>query len=105
MIYFVLVVVIGVLITTIWNLNRKYNRLENELLDTEKSCYKVVANLLVTYTAAAAELDRVDKRGGFASDDEVGFTFKIIQKTITELATYLNNLQKQINGEEEGEKK
>lgn len=50
-----------------------------KLEDDVEKFYQVIMKLLVqTY----AELERVDKRGTYSSDDEVGFAFKVIYTAI-----------------------
>ena len=41
--------------------------------------YRLILGIL---TRAATDMDKVDKRGSFSSDDEVGFAFKVINRAI-----------------------
>jgi len=72
------------------------------LEDDLKNFYtKLSEDIIEIYT----KLQRVDKKGSFASDDEVGFTFKAILRIIEELADRVNALQSIINAEEDTSKK
>lgn len=101
----VLVAVLGIaciiLGYIIFNLNRKYERLEREYEGLEQKCLDLTQELVEQFFSAQQQLARVDRRGSFASDDEVGFVFTIIKNTVAELVEFLKKLQEQINGEEE----
>lgn len=83
LIFFVLLTLILGFI--VWNLFQQNQQLEGYIKEFDKveedaeKFYRVILGLLVqTY----AELLRVDKRGSFAGDDEVGFSFRVILKAI-----------------------
>ena len=52
------------------------------------------------FTRALADLHQVDAKGAFQSDDEVGWTFKMIVNIIQDVADRLQNLKR--NNEDEG---
>lgn len=45
------------------------------------------------FTEASVEMDRVDKRGSYSSDDEVGFAFKVMRESINQTKSRLEHLQ------------
>ncbi len=67
------------------NLYRKVERLEGMVADAENTAINVYNVMLEIFVSASTELERVDKRGAFASDDEVGFTFRIIKEVIEQV--------------------
>lgn len=69
------------------------NEIETRVID-------LVENLLLTYIRILTKLKRVDSRGSFESDDEVGFVFKSIKTTIEDLKIELENLKKSLTTEE-----
>lgn len=81
---------------------------KNELLETqvdkiesiETNSLNLVENLLITYIQVFTKLKRLDRLGGFESDDEVGFVFKTIKNTIEELKNELDSLKKILKNEE-----
>ena len=56
---------------------------QNEQLEDTLS--EVVLNTTQTLTDTLEEMKRIDLRGSFESDDEVGFIFKEIKNTIKQL--------------------
>ena len=45
-------------------------------------------------------MQRIDKRGSFSSDDEVGFSFKVIQKAIEVVTVKLREMRKEASNPE-----
>jgi biopolymer transport protein ExbB/TolQ len=87
-----------------FNLYKKNTLLLNEvysLNSIEQDSINLVTALLVTYTKVLARLVRIDRRGSFESDDEVGFVFKTIKSSIEELKHELTELQKHLNQTDE----
>jgi hypothetical protein len=82
---YVLVFVIVVMAFIIYKLNDKCDKLESYIGKMEDDYELTLMKLLEMYTEAHMRLLRVDKRGGFASDDEVGFIFNIIKNTVSDL--------------------
>lgn len=79
-----------------FNLFRQNQQLEGYIKDFDKveddaeKFYRVILGLLVqTYT----ELQRIDKRGSFSGDDEVGFAFRVILKSIESCKHAIENLK------------
>ena len=62
----------------IWNLNKK-----TELLETW------VENFSNTIRTIQEELQDIDSRGVFESDDEIGAIFKQIKQTVNQLQSYI----------------
>lgn len=86
-----MVVILGY--TTV-NLFIKLEKLEDEL----DAHYTFFDGLLEDFKQASVELNKVDQRGSFESDDEVGFFFKYLKQVQQELEQILNIYP---NGKEE----
>lgn len=56
--------------------------------------YRLILGIL---TRAATDMDKVDKRGSFSSDDEVGFAFKVINRAIETAKRQLELIRVQEN--------
>lgn len=85
------------------NLYKKNELLESQVdrtVSIETNAINLIENLLVTYIKVLAKLKRLDRLGGFESDDEVGFVFKTIKNTIEELKNELDSLKKFLKNEE-----
>ena len=86
MIYFsiLLLIIIGVLIFVILNLVKKQEKMEDAVISYQEYITK--------FTDAVNEsdklLNKVDEKGTFKSDDEVGFFFTFIKKIQSELNTF-----------------
>ena len=78
----ILEIVLGLIVITegyvIWNLNKK-----TELLETW------VENFSNTIQTIQEELQDIDSRGVFESDDEIGAIFKQIKQTVNQLQSYI----------------
>ena len=92
--------VFGILLFIIFNLNNQVKQLEDEIQKfNEKEKYlndELINNyevFLNIFTDAYTTLIRIDKKGSFSSDDEVGFTFKILMTTIETVKDKLINLK------------
>lgn len=95
---FLLIIIILFLLYIIRNLYNKNVKLENLVEITENKHVEFLYTLTEKFIQVKRKLDQVDKRGSFASDDEVGFVFKIINNQIIELTNILTELT------EDGEK-
>ena len=86
MIYFsiLLLLIIGVLVFVILNLLKKQEKMEDAIISYQEYITK--------FTDAVNEsdklLNKVDEKGTFKSDDEVGFFFTFIKKIQSELNTF-----------------
>jgi uncharacterized protein involved in tolerance to divalent cations len=88
------------------NLYSKNSVLYKQLDDIEKietRAVDLVENLLLSHIKILAKLKRVDRMGSFESDDEIGFVFKAIKKTIEDLKEELVNIKKELKGETEND--
>ena len=101
MIYQILLIVacfiIILLVFFISNLLRQIKQLESEVTavtEIEERAFKVYQFMLKLFTETYANLQRVNKRGAFSSDDEVGFVFKIIVESIKQVKFQIENLVK-----------
>lgn len=99
---------IGIVVTLVMirNLLIQNDKLEeflqiysNKIEETELETIKYYKYFLELFTQTYGELSRIDKRGSFSSDDEVGFAFRVI---ISAIETVKDKL-KSIKGEEEGD--
>jgi len=83
MVYFtiILVLIIGVLVFIILNLLKKQEKMEDAVI----SYQEFITKLIDTIDESDKLLKKVDERGTFKSDDEVGFFFTFIKKIQSEL--------------------
>lgn len=84
----------------IYNLYQQNAQLEEFIKETEKKEVKIYEDaqkyylaFLHLFTEAKSQLDRVDKKGAFSSDDEVGFSFKVIKTAIDNVVVQLETLK------------
>lgn len=98
-----LIIFILILIYVVVNLHNKldksidsYNELVDSISERDLTYQKLIKNLLDTYTNTYTTLKRVDRRGSFESDDEIGFVFKNIKNTIFELTEYIKKINEEI---------
>ena len=78
------------------NLYNQVNQLEQYLEHATKSEEDVDSYyryFLGLFTQCYVELQRIDKRGSFSSDDEVGFSFRIVLKAIEDVKIKLEKLR------------
>jgi len=84
------------------NLYRKYVKSEiivENLYKTEQVFNNIITQINERYIKAYAELKRIDHRGSFNSDDEIGFIFKYIMNTIDQLNTFNNQVKEMITND------
>ncbi len=80
----------------VYNLYYKLNVVENEFVkDTNIINKTLIAyeNMLKLIIRCQTEMDLIDKRGSFSSDDEVGIVFKLIKVAIDNLVTDFKKLK------------
>ena len=97
----VIIIILSVLVLLLSyisiNLYRKNVLLEQELekaVQLEERIYTLVQDLFVENSQAWIRIKRVDKLGSFEADDEVGFVFKLIMKTVGTLKETLADILK-----------
>lgn len=105
MIYFLIsvIVVMGLggwfivsnLLTQIEGLESHIQKTAKEGRKSEDEFYKYYIYFLKMFNEAYSEMRRVDKRGAFSSDDEVGFAFKVIYRAIEDIAKKLEELEEE----------
>ncbi len=78
---------------------KKTNKREQKILLEAENYYKIFKAL---FEEAYLNIQRVDKRGSFSSDDEVGFAFKVIYNSLKEVTEKIETLK--IDDETEEEK-
>jgi cell division protein FtsB len=99
--FFLLLAVVG-LIIAVTNLLRQINQLEGhiqalvenqDLLEEEAERYYTY--MLKIFVKAQFEIERIDKRGAYSSDDEVGFAFNVIKHAIQNVRERLEAMKKE----------
>lgn len=88
----------------IFNLNRKLLTLQDYVKarpNIEERAITLLHIIRKLIGKAYAEMKRVDKRGIFSSDDEVGFSFKAILECLQQLDFEISNVDKIIKKEQE----
>jgi len=85
----------------IFNLNKKNSIMEDMISDSTNTIERVIKSLLERYVKIHTSLKRIDRLGGFESDDEVGFVFKAIKNTIADLVDDLKYINSKINTTDE----
>lgn len=78
----------------------KYESFINGSREFYDSSYILLERLLKLFVEAKAQLTKVDAKGSFSTDDEVGFVFKLINSVIVEITSKLNEVIEIINNEE-----
>lgn len=113
MIYVWLLILAGLIIIgqffVVYNLYHQSKQLEEFITGVDKREKKIYEDaekyylaFLQLFTNADSEISRIDKRGVFSSDDEVGFAFKVIKTCIGNVVAKLKELKdEQENGTED----
>lgn len=89
----ILVIILGIIIILqsffLYNLFKQNEDLEKVIISSGETDEKLKREVLNYYLAflnlfmeADQQMERIDKRGSFSSDDEVGFAFKVIKTAI-----------------------
>lgn len=89
----ILVIILGIIIILqsffLYNLFKQNEDLEKVIMSSGETDEKLKREVLNYYLAflnlfmeADQQMERIDKRGSFSSDDEVGFAFKVIKTAI-----------------------
>jgi len=102
----ILIVVVILLVSIYININLYY---KNSLLEKElQKSIKIEENAMTMYYAMLSlmvktkrEIDAIDKRETFSSDDEIGFAFKTINVSIATLVQAIKDLEKDDNDNDE----
>lgn len=76
---------------------REFGEEQNKL---SGSVFDFMEHLLEVYVKVLAKLERIDRNGAFATDDEVGFVFNTLKDTIEDLKGYLDDLFNKLKSEE-----
>jgi hypothetical protein len=98
-IFAILLSTICILLYFVFNLYSKLDALYKQIdlaSDVEQRSVLLVQSLVVKYSQILNRLKRVDRRGSFESDDEVGFVFKTIKETIETLVEELRILENKL---------
>jgi hypothetical protein len=99
-------IVTGLLLISLYinyNLYSKITPLENAIskgLILEEEFLKYYDAILYLLVSAKTEMDKIDGKGTFSSDDDVGFAFKVIQTAINNLVLKMKQLGGKTNDEE-----
>lgn len=99
MIYIIvfLVLLVGILSYLVYNLWDKNRVYEEELEKSYLEYYQTISSVKTSLEDSRERLEKVDAKGSFKSDDEVGFVFNVIYNEIIDLNEYL----KEFDGKEE----
>lgn len=76
--FILLLVLFVILLYALYNILTKYEKLEDEFNDLDEYISKIYNDLQTTYT----KLSKIDRLGSFEADDETGFIFNQIKKSI-----------------------
>jgi molecular chaperone GrpE (heat shock protein) len=79
----------------IYNLLNQIDQLEKiikESPDLEENVENFYKKMLTVFVRAKSDMDRVDKRGSYSSDDEVGFGFKVLHQSICDVLDELEKM-------------
>lgn len=86
----------------IWNLSDKNDILESKIQEYVNAAEKVEQEAITHYqfylglfTKALSEMKRIDNRGSFSGDDEVGFAFRVILRSIEEVHAKLQAMKEE----------
>lgn len=97
----ILLLIIALQFWFIYNLNSQITKFEtyiSQIGKRESKHYEEIEKyynvFLKLFSDAYSDMQRVDKRGSFSSDDEVGFAFKVILSAIATVKETLENLRK-----------
>ncbi len=100
-------IILSVIITlsVIVNIIQYYRQVQLEkTIDTiqldEKLYYDFFDKICIGINHSYQNLDRLDKRGAFKNDDEVGFTFKAILTVVNDLNLFLGDARRKIEEKE-----
>lgn len=99
-------IITGLLLISLYinyNLYSKITPLENAIskgLILEEEFIKYYEAILILVISAKTEMDKIDTKGAFSSDDDVGFAFKVIQTAINNLVLKMKQLGGKTNDEE-----
>lgn len=83
-----------ILIYAVYNVFSKYMIVHNTLLNYEDK----ILNIFIVFKQAYDNIIRIDKNGMFSSDDEVGFSFKILRSNFQDIANLIKDI---VNAPEE----
>jgi rubrerythrin len=93
----VLLIVAGVVIRNLLvqvdTLTESLQIYSKKIESVEEEAIKYQKYFLELFTQTYQELQRIDKRGSFSSDDEVGFAFRVILTAIATLKERLGSVQ------------
>lgn len=102
----ILAILLAICFVIIYNMYKQIEQLESEVLkinQVERRIYTEAVNyyqaFLILFTDAYSELVRIDKRGSFSSDDEVGFSFKVIVTAIKNVKEKIEELKDEFEKE------
>ena len=107
MIYLIAAISILLNLTMVWVIRNLYvkNAQLEEIVESinliETNAIKYHRVLLGILTNAYTEFKRIDHRGAFSSDDEVGWSFRLLKDLIQDLTEKLKQLELDENDERE----
>lgn len=101
------IIILSILLILSIIINIRQNSILNKielLFDNQtQDLNQFIIKISEVYIKALSKLERIDKKGAFASDDEVGFVFNILKNTIVDLAKFNETLLDSIKNENDSE--
>lgn len=74
-------------------LEKDLDKYGDRIVEVEAESLKYYKYYLKIFSETLSELKRVDKRGSFSSDDEVGFSFRVIVSSIEMLVEKIKSIE------------
>ena len=90
----IMVILLLISIYVIYNLYSMVTDLEHIIKQKDNNIQSVYNFILKAISLTYIEMQKVDKRGSFESDDEVGFAFRAIKELIEQLKFKIEQLNK-----------
>lgn len=72
---------------------KTYEVLINDSNDYYVNSIQLLDRMITLFSEAKARLIKIDNNGSFSTDDEVGFVFKLIDSTIIEVSSRLDQIK------------
>lgn len=95
----IIFIIIGISVFIITNLLRQVNAMEEELTKEVQNTFNVYNFILIALSEAYNDLKRIDKKGAFSSDDEVGFAFAVILESIHQVKHRIEKMKNDDTGD------
>lgn len=94
----ILLLIAGFIIYNLYNQNRQFVEYLDNFYEEEERFLLIYNLVLKILVHTKIEMEKIDYRGSFRTDDEVGFSFKALQACIDTVATEIDKIK---NGKED----